>query len=143
MGYLPSGKIRNFSKDNMLEGALFKRWKLEENEGLRAHSKGGKLRKHTTLDGRELESAFERGESSKVQAKGGRVGNTLPLMVDGSKAHSKEVTAQRRTPKKVEKHRFFRWPSSHGRPAQVEKFSKMKNFQKQFQSLAISSWPST
>jgi hypothetical protein len=34
--------------------------------------------------------------------------------------------------------RFFSWPNSHGRPAQVEKFSKMKNFQKQFQSLAIS-----
>jgi hypothetical protein len=29
--------------------------------------------------------------------------------------------------------RFFRWPNSHGRPAQVEKFSKMKFFQKQFQ----------
>jgi hypothetical protein len=38
---------------------------------------------------------------------------------------------------------FSSWPNSHGRPAQVEKFSKMKNFQKQFQSLAISSWPST
>jgi hypothetical protein len=40
-------------------------------------------------------------------------------------------------------HKFFRWLNSHGQPAQVEKFSKMKNFQKQFQSLAISSWPST
>jgi len=26
--------------------------------------------------------------------------------------------------------RFFRWPNSHGQPAQVEKFSKMKTFQK-------------
>jgi len=42
-----------------------------------------------------------------------------------------------------ETQRFFRWPNSHGRPVQVEKFSKIKNFQKQFQSLAISSWPST
>jgi hypothetical protein len=32
--------------------------------------------------------------------------------------------------------RFFMWPNSHGRPAQVEKFLKVKNFQKQFQS-----WP--
>jgi hypothetical protein len=29
--------------------------------------------------------------------------------------------------------RFFRWPNSHGRPAQVEKFSKAKILQKQFQ----------
>jgi len=29
--------------------------------------------------------------------------------------------------------RFFRWPNSHGRPAQVEKLSKVKIFQKQFQ----------
>jgi hypothetical protein len=32
--------------------------------------------------------------------------------------------------------RFFMWLNSHGRPAQVEKFSKVKNFPKQFQS-----WP--
>jgi hypothetical protein len=56
------------------------------------------------------------------------------MIIEGLKAHFKEG---RKT------QRFFRWPNSHGRPAQVEKFSKMKNFQKQFQSLAISSRPST
>jgi hypothetical protein len=52
-----------------LEGALFKRWKLEGNEG------------------------------SEVCSSGGRIGNALPLMVEGSKAHSKrnEVRARRRT----------------------------------------------
>jgi hypothetical protein len=41
MGYLPRGKIRGFFKDDMigLEGALFKRWKLEGNEGSEACSK--------------------------------------------------------------------------------------------------------
>ena len=61
MGYLPSGKIRGFFffKDMIgLEGALFNRWKLEGNEGLKAHSKEG------------------------------RIGNALPLMVEGSKARS-------------------------------------------------------
>jgi hypothetical protein len=55
MGYLPRGKIRGFFKSDMigLEGALFKRWKLEGNEGSevcskgnegsRAHSKGGRI----------------------------------------------------------------------------------------------------
>ena len=42
-----------------LEGALFNRWKLEGNEGSNAHSKGG------------------------------RIGNALPLIVEGSKALSK------------------------------------------------------
>jgi hypothetical protein len=41
-----------------LEGALFNRWKLEGNEGLKAHSKEG------------------------------RIGNALPLMVEGSKTRS-------------------------------------------------------
>jgi hypothetical protein len=71
MGYLPRGKIREFFKSDMigLEGALFKRWKLEGNEGSRAHLKGG------------------------------RIENALPLMVEGSKEHSKrnEVRARRRT----------------------------------------------
>jgi len=75
MGYLPSGKIRGFFKSDMigLEGVLFKRWKLEGNEGSRAHLKGG------------------------------RIENALPLMVEGSKAHSKrnEVRARRRTQKEV------------------------------------------
>jgi len=30
--------------------------------------------------------------------------------------------------------RFFGWFNSHGRPVQVENFSKLKNFQKQFLS---------
>jgi len=34
-----------------------------------------------------------------VHSKRGRVGNALPLMVEGSKAHSKEMRARRRTPK--------------------------------------------
>jgi hypothetical protein len=38
--------------------------------------------------------------------------------------------------------RFFMWPNSHGRPAQVKNFSKVKNFQRHFQFLAISRWPS-
>jgi hypothetical protein len=52
-----------------LEAVLFNRWKLEGNEGLKAPSK----------------------ESGIV--------NALPLMVEGSKAHSKrnEVRARRRT----------------------------------------------
>jgi hypothetical protein len=45
------------------------------------------------------------------------------MMIKGSKAHLKEV----------EKHTdFFRWPNSHGRPAQDDKFSKMKNFNNYF-----------
>jgi len=38
MGYLPRGKIRGFFKSDMigLEGTLFKRWKLEGNEGSEA-----------------------------------------------------------------------------------------------------------
>jgi hypothetical protein len=42
MGYLPRGKIRGFFKSDMigLEGALFKRWNLEGNEGSEACSKG-------------------------------------------------------------------------------------------------------
>jgi hypothetical protein len=42
------------------------------------------------------------------------------MMIKGSKAHLMEV----------EKHRFFRWPNSHGWPAQVEKFSKIDKFSK-------------
>jgi len=51
-----------------LEGALFNRWKREGNEGLKAHSKEG------------------------------RIGNALPLMVEGSKARSKrnKMRARRR-----------------------------------------------
>ena len=51
-----------------LEGALFNRWKLARNEGSKAHSKGG------------------------------RIGNALPLMVDGSKACSNgdKMRARRR-----------------------------------------------
>ena len=51
-----------------LEGVLFNRWKLEGNEGLKAHSKEG------------------------------RIGNALPLMVEGSKARSKrnKMRARRR-----------------------------------------------
>jgi hypothetical protein len=66
-----------------LEGALFKRWKLEGNEGLEACSKGN--------------------EGSRVQLKGGRIENALPLMVEGLKAHSKrnEVRVRRRTQKEV------------------------------------------
>jgi hypothetical protein len=85
MGYLPRGKIRGFFKSDMigLEGALFKRWKLERNEGLEVCLKGN--------------------EGSRAHSKGGRVENALPLMVEGSKAHSKrnEVRARRRTQKEV------------------------------------------
>jgi len=71
MGYLPSGKIQGFFffLDMIgLEGALFNRWKLEGNEGLKPHSKEG------------------------------RIGNALPLMVEGSKARSKrnKTRARRR-----------------------------------------------
>jgi len=56
-----------------LEGVLFKRWKLEGNEGSRAHLKRG------------------------------RIENALPLMVESSNAHSKrnEVRARKRTEKEV------------------------------------------
>ena len=65
-------KYEDFSKDDMigLEGALFKRWKLEGNEGSearskgnegsRAHSKGDRVRKGITFDGRGLEGALEK-----------------------------------------------------------------------------------
>jgi len=54
-----------------LEGALFNRWKLEGNEGLKAPSKEG------------------------------RIGNALPLMVEGSKVRSKinKARVQRRARK--------------------------------------------
>jgi len=70
MGYLPSEKSKKVSRDDMigLKGTLFKRWKLEGNEGSqarskgnegsRAHSKGGRVRKRTTLNGRGLASAL-------------------------------------------------------------------------------------
>jgi hypothetical protein len=66
-----------------LEGALFKRWKLEGNEGSEACSKGN--------------------EGSRAHLTGGRIENALPLMVEGSKAHSKRnaVRARRRTQKEV------------------------------------------
>jgi len=50
-----------------LEGALFKRWKLEGNEGSRAHLKGG------------------------------RIENALPLMVEGSKAQTALATQKSST----------------------------------------------
>jgi hypothetical protein len=65
-------KYEDFSKDDMigLEGAPFKRWKLEENEGSearskgnegsRAHSKGDRVRKGITFNGRGLEGALEK-----------------------------------------------------------------------------------
>jgi hypothetical protein len=39
-------KYKDFSKDDMigLEGALFKRWKLEGNEGSEARSKGNEVK---------------------------------------------------------------------------------------------------
>jgi hypothetical protein len=57
------------------------------------HSKGGRI-------GNALPLMVE---GSKAHSKGGRVGNALPWMVEGSKAHSKrnEVRARRRTQKEV------------------------------------------
>jgi len=55
----------------------------------------------------------------KKNSKGGRIGNALPQewkLKGGGKIE-----------------RFFRWPNSYGRPAQVEKFLKVKIFQKLFQ----------
>ena len=46
---------------------------------MKAHSKGGRVRKHNT----------QGVEGSKAHSKGGRVRKTLPKVVDGSKAHSK------------------------------------------------------
>ena len=81
----------------------------------------------------------------------GRIGNALPLMVEGSKARSKrnKTRAQRHARMGIRRglegalewrmkgggkiQIYFRWPNFHGRPAQVEKFSKVKIFQKQFQ----------
>ena len=61
------------------------------NEGSKAHSKGGRV-------GNTLPLMVE---SSKAHSKGGRVGNALPLIVEGLKAHSKEMRARRRTQKEV------------------------------------------
>jgi len=60
-----------------------KRWKLEGNEGSEVPSKGN--------------------EGLKVHSKGGRIGNALPLMVEGSKVCSKrnKVRARRRTQKEM------------------------------------------
>ena len=55
-----------------LEGALFNRWKLEGNEGLKPHSKEG------------------------------RIGNALPLMVEGSKARSKRNKTRARRRARIE-----------------------------------------
>ena len=65
-----------------------------------------------SYDGRGLEGALEKN------SKGGRIGNALPQewKLKGGKIE-----------------RFFRWPNSHGRSVQVEKFSRVKIFQKQFQ----------
>ena len=70
-------------------------------EGSKAHSKGGRVRKHTTHEVR----------ARRRTKKKARLGNALPKMVEGSKAHSKggrvrkrithEVRAQRRTKKEV------------------------------------------
>jgi len=66
-------------------------------EGSKAHSKGGRFRKHTTHEVRAL----------RHTKKGVRLENALPNMVEGFKAHSKggkvrkhtthEVRALRRT----------------------------------------------
>ena len=55
-----------------LEGVLFNRWKLEGNEGLKAHSKED------------------------------RIGNALPLMVEGSKARSKSNKTRARRRARIE-----------------------------------------
>lgn len=95
------------------------------NEGSRAYSKGGRVRKRITLNGRGLESTLERGKGSKAHSKGGRVRKRTNLngrRLEGALERGGKILI------------FFRWPNSHGRPARVEKFSKVKNFQKQFQS---------
>ena len=110
-----------------LEGALFKRWKLEGNEGSQARSKengfGNALpwmiegsKAHSKED--ERSKAHSKGnEGSKAHSKEVRaqrrtqkkagLGNALPWMVKGSKAHSKEVKVRRRTQKEVEKYIEF------------------------------------
>jgi hypothetical protein len=55
-----------------LEGALFNIWKLEGNEGSKAHSKEGRIR------------------------------NALPLMVEGSKARSKRNKTRARRRARIE-----------------------------------------
>ena len=55
-----------------LEGVLFNRWKLEGNEGLKAHSKED------------------------------RIGNALPLMVEGLKARSKRNKTRARRRARIE-----------------------------------------
>ena len=68
-------------------------------EGSKAHSKGGRVRKHTT----------QKVRARRRTKKEVRLGNALPKMVKGSKAHSKggmvrkhntrEIMAQRRIQK--------------------------------------------
>jgi len=55
-----------------LKGALFNKWKLGGNEGLKAHSKEG------------------------------RIGNALPVMVKGSKARSKRNKTRARRHARIE-----------------------------------------
>jgi hypothetical protein len=93
MGYLSSGKIQGFFLDMIgLEGALFNRWKLEGNEGLKAHSKEGRI-------GNALPLMVE---GSKARSNGGRIGNALPLMVKGSKARSKRNKTRARRCARIE-----------------------------------------
>jgi hypothetical protein len=68
-------------------------------EGSKAHSKGGKVRKHTTQEVRAwrptkkkagLENALPKVvEGSKAHSKGGRVRKRTTRGVEGFKAHSK------------------------------------------------------
>jgi len=147
--------------------------KRKENEGSKMRSKGSKGSKarFRRSEGSKVRSKWSEGSkacSKEVRArmhtqKRGRVRKCTTL--DGQEMHYvgwsraqrctwKEMRARRRPKnddrrlesalkKGRKRQRFFRWPNSHGRPAQVKKFSKLKNFQKQLQSLAISSWPST
>jgi len=90
-------KYEDLSKVDMigLEGALFKRWKLEGNEGSKAHSKEwSRARRRTRKEGE--------GSKTRSKRKVG-LGNALLWMVEGSKAHSKrnKIRARRHSQKEV------------------------------------------
>ena len=88
-----------------LEGALFKRWKLEGNEGSKAHSKEwsrARRRTRKESEGSKTHSKGSEGSKTRSKRKVG-LGNALLWMVEGSKAHSKrnKIRARRHSQKEV------------------------------------------
>ena len=66
-------------------------------EGSKAHSKGGRVRKHTT----------QKVRARRRTKKEVRLGNALPKMVEGSKAYSKRGMVRKHNTREIMAQRHF------------------------------------